>query len=296
MAVYALIYEQYQQGLPLQTEKDILFEIFMKGCSQIMGTNTFFFLCCVLYVYPMYFFSKRKLDQYWFYGVLMFVISFSFYAYGTNGIRNGLATSLFLAAVTLNDRKNTIALLLISVAIHQSLVIPVAAYLIALFYRDILVLLLVWLTAIPLSLALGSFWEQFFMGLGLVEEQRIAGYLGGSDLFADEELKVGFRWDFLLYSATGIAAIWYYCIKKKLEDKFYQTIAAVYIISNTLWILVIRANFSNRIAYLSWFLLAAIIIYPLARYKIFKNQHPVVGTVIAIYFLFTYIVSVVFAK
>ena len=59
-------------------------------------------------------------------------------------------------------------------------------------------------------------------------------------------------------------------------------------IANAFWILIIRANFSNRFAYLSWFLMAPVIAYPMLRYKLFPNQYRIVGLVLAFYYLFTY--------
>ena len=35
------------------------------------------------------------------------------------------------------------------------------------------------------------------------------------------ELNVGFRWDFLVYSASGVFAGWYYIFKQKYQDKLY---------------------------------------------------------------------------
>jgi hypothetical protein len=298
MAVYAQVFEGYKNGMPLLADRDLLFEIFTQACSQIMSANMFFFICCALYVIPLYLFSKSVFKDYWFYGFFILVLSFSFWAYGTNGIRNGIATSLFMLAIS---RKNKIFIALwifIAISIHQSIVIPAIAYLITIFYKNTKILIVGWLLAIPVSLASGGFWENFFMGLGIVDEDRVVGYLSGSDLYLDQvvEIQTGFRWDFLLYSATGIFAGWYFIVKKNFDDKFYNQLFSVYIIGNGLWILIIRANFSNRIAYLSWFLLGAVIIYPLLKNQIFKKQHQVIGSVTLVYFLFTYILNVVLGK
>lgn len=298
MAVYALEFKDYANGAPLNTDKEIVFGFFMKFCSGIMSAEVFFLLCAFLYVYPLYLASKKIFKDYWFYSLFILVISFSFWAYGTNGIRNGLATSLFIYALSRDKKTVTIAFITLSVLIHTSLIIPTIAYTISLFYKNLKPYLVAWFVAIPLSLALGSFWENFFLNLGFIEQDRVIGYFSDDDAYLDNivEIKVGFRWDFLLYSAIGVFAGYYYIYKKHFEDVFYNRLFAIYLMCNALWILVIRANFSNRFAYLSWFLLGLLIIYPLLKVSIFNKQHVVVGRILFIYFLFTYFLNFVFAK
>ena len=43
--------------------------------------------------------------------------------------------------------------------------------------------------------------------------------------------------------------------KNYIEDQLYVKMCNIYLLANAIWILVIRANFSNRFAYLSWFYL-----------------------------------------
>ena len=55
----------------------------------------------------------------------------------------------------------------------------------------------------------------------------------------------------------------------------------MYILANTFWILVIRANFSDRFAYLSWFIYSAVLIYPLVTNpKIVQNSSKWVSLII----------------
>jgi hypothetical protein len=298
MAVYAEDFESYANGMSLRIERDVLFEMFMQFCSKIMSAEAFFLLCAFIYTLPLYLFSKKIFKDYWFYAFFILVASFSFWAYGSNGIRNGIATSLFLYAISRSNKVTIGIWIFVAVSIHQSLIVPALAYVISLFYKNTKLYIAGWFLAIPLSLILGSFWENFFMGLGLVEEQRVVGYLSGSEQMLDQvvEIKTGFRWDFLLYSSTGVLAGWYFIVKKGFEDKFYNHLFTVYVICNALWILVIRANFSNRIAYLSWFLLGAVIIYPLLKNQIFNKQHKVIGSILFAYFSFTYLLNVILAK
>jgi len=98
----------------------------------------------------------------------------------------------------------------------------------------------------------------------------------------------------LFYSAFGVFAGWYFIYKKRFEDPFYNQLLNTYLICNGFWILVIRANYSNRFAYLSWFMMGLVIIYPVLKKQLFKNQHWVIGKIIFAYFLFTYLMNVIY--
>jgi hypothetical protein len=274
---------------------DLAFDYLMLFCAKIMTVELFFVTCALLYILPLYMVSKKYFGKFWVYSFFMLVLSMSFWAYGTNGIRNGLATSFFLFALSRDKLASKIGFMIIAVLFHKSLIVVTFAFILSKYYSNSKAYILGWFLFIPLSLALGSFWENFFMGLGLVEDEKIASYLSGTDEFLDKivEVKVGFRWDFLVYSATGVFAGWYFIVKRKFKDSHYIQLYNIYIIVNAFWVLVIRANFSNRFAYLSWFMLSLIIIYPLLKQDFFENQYKVLAKIIFCYFLFTYILNFV---
>lgn len=299
MSTYAFNFDKYKAGDPvdLTTNKDLLFEFFSKYCSGIMTVEVYFMVCAALYVIPLYLFAKKVFEDYWFYAFLMLVISLSFWGYGVNGIRNGLATSVFLLGIS---RKNFIFSLLIigsTYFIHKSMFIVLIAYAITFVHRDYANYLRIWLLAIPSSLLLGGFFETLFLNLGVFANDKVADYLlGGGEEFNDQFSSLGFRWDFLLYSATGVFAGWYFIFVKKIEDKLYTQVFNIYLLVNAFWVLVIRASFSNRFAYLSWFLLGVVIIYPLLKKQLFDKQHLIIGRIIFIYFAFTYVLNVLLVK
>lgn len=291
MLTYANDFERYATGeKKVVEEKDYAFNYFMILCSKVMDVYGFFVLCAVLYVVPLYHFSKKHFKEYWFYSFFILIVSFSFWAYGVNGIRNGIATSLFLLALSFDKKIITAFIFFLAISFHKTLLLPIIAYVLTMYYTNTKTLLGLWILAIPLSLVLGEFLESFFLGLNFFEDERLNEYLGG----VDEEImgqfsSTGFRWDFLLYSATGVFAGWYFVVKKGYEDKLYIQIFNTYIIANIFWVLMIRASFSNRFAYLSWFLLGIVTIYPFLKLKFFENQHQKVATILLATFAFTYL-------
>ncbi|HTO14250.1 MAG TPA: EpsG family protein [Edaphocola sp.] len=274
----------------LSGSHDVFFNQFINFSARIMGNRSFFFVCAALYVIPAYLVSKKLFKKYWFYAFLMLVGSFSFFSYGTNGIRNGIATSFFLLGISQNKNIFKALWFLLAYGFHGSLIIPIIAYLATIFYNKTDTYFKVWLLCIVLSLALGSTFETLFSQF--ISDDR-ATYLTDTTAFQDQFSKTGFRWDFLLYSAAGVFSGWYYIKKKKIDDKLYNQLFNIYLTCNGFWILVIRASFSNRFAYLSWFLLAIIIIYPWLKFSFQKEQHKKIGYILLSYYGFTYFMNVV---
>lgn len=296
MGIYNMKLENYAKGAPLKYKQDVLFEFMMYFFAKYLSAKSFFFTCAFLYVYLLYASAKKMFKDYWFYAFLLLIAAFTFWAYGSNGIRNGLATSIFLYGLTRNNKITAIIILAASYFIHKSMLIPIIAFVISYAYSNTKTYLIIWFLAIPLSLILGGFWENFFLTLGF-GEQKLDTYLGEFDqISAGVELKTGFRWDFLLYSFSGIFAGWYYIYKKEFQDVFYNQLFHTYIITNALWVLIIRANYSNRFAFLSWFILGLILIYPILKNQLFEKQHQLIGKIILGSFAFSYLMNIILNK
>lgn len=297
MRTYAETYEHYASGLNYIEKDDIIFDYLMQFCSSVMSVELFFLICAVIYILPLYLATRKFFQDYQFYGFLMIVISMSFWAYGTNGIRNGIATSLFVFALSRTKYVYILLWIIVAILFHKSMIIPSLAFLATYLYNKSKTYFYIWLAVIPLSLVLGSFWESFFLSIGLFEDTKLDEYLILDDDYQEQFSQVGFRWDFLLYSAVGVFTAWYFLIKRNFSDDIvYVRMCNVYLLTNALWILVIRANFSNRFAYLSWFLLGLIIVYPFLKYKFLNNQHSVLGRIILAYFLFTFFMNVILGQ
>lgn len=292
MIIYYYEFTNYVNGAPFDSKKDFLFECMKYFFANYLSAEIFFFTCSFLYVFSLYWATKKLFKDYWFYCFLMLVASFSFWVYGVNGIRNGLATSLFFYAITRDKLSSKVLFILVTLLVHKSMLVPVGAYVVASNYTTIKMYFYFWLLTIPLSLALGGFWEGFFLNLGFGDE-KLDAYLGQFDQASEGVvLTVGFRWDFLLYSASGVFAAWYFIFKKKFNDLFYTKLVGTFLIANGFWVLIIRANYSNRFAFLSWFMLGMVLVYPLLKRKFFENQHVVIGLILLVNFAFSYLLNI----
>ena len=285
MGGYSYQFKMLKSGFPITNKKDILFRLFMQGCSKIMDVHTFFLVCAILYVVPLYIVSKKWFSSVWFYAFLMLVGSFSFWSYGTNGIRNGIASSFLLLAMSNEKTIFRLLWIALSVGFHKAMALPAMGFIITWFYNVPKTFFYFWLAAIPLSLAFPGFWEN--MLASMVDDDRTAAYLTEENIYDDQFRYVGFRWDFLLYSAIGVLAGWYYLFKRKLKDVNYYRLFNTFLFTNA-----ICANFSNRFAYLSWFMMALVVVYPWLKAKFEKGQPQKFAYTIFGYYLFTYIMNV----
>lgn len=288
---YAQTFEKYQRNIFTEAkDSEKVFQFLMSNFAKITSVNIFLLFCGCLYIIPLYLACKKMFKTYWFLPFFMLVISLSFWAYGVNGVRNGIATSLFIYALSLDSLPLQIAFFFLGLGFHQSLLLPIVGFVLTKINNNSKFYLLFWLLCIPISLVAGNLFSGFFAGY--FENDKLNAYLIEENT-EDHFSHVGFRWDFLLYSMTAVYAVWYFVFKKKFEDVLYNRIANIYLFANGVWVLVIRSNFSNRFAYLSWFLLGLVIVYPFLKQQFFKDQYIVLSTVIFFYFMFTFFLDVV---
>ncbi|WP_139855627.1 EpsG family protein [Aequorivita sinensis] len=288
MLTYNKRFVYYQNGGQITSPNDILFQVFTKISSQFVNARIYFLLCVILYILPLIAVSKKWFKDYWFYAFLFLVTSFSFWTYGTNGIRNGIAGSIFLWGMSREKKIWQVIIILIAINIHKSMALPAAAFLLANFYNNPKVLMYFWVFCIPLSLIAGGAFINLFASIGFDER---TSYLTQENVYNVEFASSGFRWDFLLYSATAVFAGWFYIFKRKYKDKIYFWLFNTYILTNAFWILVIRAQFSNRFAYLSWFMISLVILYPLLKKYIVDKQHKKIGLLLVAYYSFTFLMN-----
>ena len=256
----------------------------MNGCKAAgFGVQVFFAIIAFGYVMSAFWAVKLFMPKDPMLGVVFLLTSLMFFPFAVNGLRNGLACHLVLlgAAWLFKDKWVPAGLsLLTAVGFHRSVLLPIAALLIARFlYRTVRYAIVIWITAIVVSFVAGDLFSALFAGLGF--DDRMSQYVSISNL--SEFSKVGFRWDFLLYSLGPIAMAWYVCIRKGLKDNWYDAICTVYCVCNAFWVLVIRSAFSNRFAYLSWFLYPIVIAYPLVNMPIREDQDRFTGWILLAY-------------
>ena len=67
----------------------------------------------------------------------------------------------------------------------------------------------------------------------------------------------------------------------------FYILATTYILANSFWVMVIKAAFSNRFAYLSWFLYPVVLAYAVIRLHIWSDQDRKAGLILLLHAGFT---------
>lgn len=275
---------------------DWLWTLFTAFCSQTMSAKIYFTIVDLIYFSFTYLACRKAIDNNVFAAVIFLMGSFSFYSYSVNGLRNGMACCILLYAIALcaSSRKNVvfgIALSFISANIHKSTLIPIAALFASLYFiRSFKQAYTFWFLSIIVSLVAGGAISSFFAGLGF--DDRLS-YLNTMD--DGKFSKTGFRWDFLIYSMMPIILGYYIVMKRGIRNRTYEVLLNTYTLANAFWIMVIRANYSNRFAYLSWFMYALVLAYPLFRMDIWGNrQGKVASQIMLAHVGFTWFMSFIY--
>lgn len=256
-----------------EVSHDWLFYTIEKVCAEIMDVHLWLMLMMCCYIIPMYKGCKQIDVKHGALLMLFCIGAFEFYTFAVNGIRNGIACSIMIMAVAALCKKKivvTAIMCFIATGFHKSVALPVAALFFTYFVRNPKYMFIGWLGAIGVSLAFGSQIDAMLSAMSY--DERMANNLQNDD--ADGQiLEHRFRWDFLLYSSMPIILAAYTIFKRKLYDKTYLLLLGTYMYANSFWVLAIRAIFSNRIAYLSWFIYPIVLAYPLLNFEVFKKNH-----------------------
>ena len=261
-------------------------------CIDMTDASGWLFVIAIFYVIGMSFAAYRWLPRHFSIAVVFLFTAFSFWGFATNGIRNGMATSIALVGLSFFNRtkKEMIigyGLLIVATMTHKSCMLTIATATLALFLKNTKINITFWLFCIVLGLLFQEQFKSLFSGL--IDDGRMAAYLNAEvskELFS----KTGFRWDFLLYSALPIFIGWIATYKKSINDKTYSFILHTYIFSNAFWVLINTAAYSNRYAYLSWFLYPIVLVYPFCKFKFLQHQSVILGILLVGMTAFTYFI------
>ena len=296
----------YSKGFFALQERGYVFEPFFgrewaytnlsNFCASYADIHVLFLINAVIYVGGLWLAIRIIFGQHYYVPFLVFLSMFTFWTYGVNGIRNGLGASVFILALA-NINRPGLAMLLAfcSTGFHKSMWLVVGAAVIAWYIKNSYLYIVGWFLSIILSLTMGMTLQNMISGLGIMQDdERFNGYLTGTNQVGEiVQTTMEFRWDFVLFSALGIAFGWYFIIKRKFKDEFYIWVFNIYCLANAFWINVIRATYSNRIAQISWFILPLVMSYPTSKKRFWTDHEKYMGYAIIIMYSFNFYYNII---
>lgn len=295
MVNYADWYTRLYEGEPFifdWTTNNLIFDnLFVWWGSMRLGYRSFFLLIATIYFGAAYLGIRKLFPNDRLPVFLVFLAAFSTFSYSTNGIKAGAAASLLILALGYREYlKVCIPLVLLSWGFHHSMIMVVAAFVLTLLVKNPKIYFAGWIFCFLIAAAHISFFAEFFSGF---TTEHGAEYLlteGG-----DEGTKGGFRIDFILYSAVPVIVGWYAVFKKKIRlTSLYKNLLNLYLCLNGIWMLCMYAAFTNRIAYLSWFLYPIVLVYPFLQEDWGKNRYRTFSIVMLGHLGFTLFMSIMY--
>lgn len=303
---YARQFDEYIKWGILELKESISndkgFSIFTLFMAQFKSITLYFGVIALVYVLPVFFVLNKEFQSTRFIAFLLVVCSFSFWGYGVNGLRNGMATSLIIAAIFSKRLLIQIPLILIASSLHGSALLPGAVFILAKYYNKPKFYLLFYGICLLLSLLFGTQLGDLIGDWDLLNntDERLQGYLQtemndeiDGRVAANIFSRVGFRWDFLLYSLVPIVLGYIYIFRLNYQNKLYRILYCTYVGCNAFWLLTIYVPFNNRFAYLSWFIYPFVISYPLLKQKDFVDfQQSKIQLMVFLNYAFTFIMFI----
>lgn len=259
---------QYQDIYSLWP-KSFIFDIFavnfiydnlMYFCASIQFPPILFYLMVAAIYYGCAYLACRKIfPNNSAAAFVVFLAAFSTFSYGTNGIKAGAAASIFLLALAYRENLGlSIILAIVSLGFHHAMQLPVVAYVLTLFYKNSRVYFAAWIFCFLMAAAHVTAFQSFLAGFS--DEQGAAYLMSDGTIWGG---KGGFRIDFIIYSAMPVLVGYWAIFKKKMQlSKFYSSLLNMYLVTNGIWMLCMYVEYTNRIAYLSWFMYPIVLVYP----------------------------------
>ena len=263
--------------------------------SMNMGTESFWIISAGIYFIGTWLFCKKVFPYDIYLTYLVFLAAFSTFSYTTNGCKAGNAATIFLLAIAYKKKLIiSIPLLIVSLGFHHSMILPIIAYASVSFYKNSKFYLYLWLLCIIISLAHITWFQELFAQVSADNgDLHGANYLQGNDSNGWGG-KSGFRYDFVLYSAMPVVVGFYAIFKKKIKSSTYQFVLNLYLLLNSVWMLCMYAEFTNRIAYLSWFMYPFVLIYPLLNENWGAYKYKTLSKVMLCHLGFTIFMQVIY--
>lgn len=266
-------YYELARGLPFAFSFDTTNIIFDNAlnwfASKEIPVSYFYIAISFVYFAAMYAACRRLFPGSSSLAFVACLGAFSTFSYSVNGIKAGAAASVFLLAMAYRDKRIVcIVLALFSWGLHHSMSVVLAALVGASIFRNTKVYFYFWIICVLIAAAHISTFQSFFASFA---DEKGAGYLR-PDEFDESAWVTGFRIDFILYSAAPIVIGYWLLFQRRVRNEIYEFWLRVYLLVNSVWMLCMYAAFTNRIAYLSWFMYPIVLLFPFLGFEWSESQ------------------------
>ncbi|MCH5346390.1 MAG: EpsG family protein, partial [Muribaculaceae bacterium] len=281
MTGYAGVYDYYTKvniAYNLNNTNFIFDNLILFSAVTGVPKHFFFLIISCIYFIITFWATKRLFPGNTLAAYVVWLGSFSTFSYGVNGIKAGAAAAFFILAISFYKKKViSILLSIVSLGFHHSMILCIVAYIITLIYQKSGIYFCFWVFCMIVSMLKIIYFQELLAGLS---DESGSAYLTTTQDSKNFGGRGGFRLDFILYSSLPIIVGFSTVFKKHLVTYIYSILFNFYLLTNAIWMLCMYASFTNRIAYLSWFVYPFVLTYPLLQMNWGKNQRVVFRLII----------------
>lgn len=233
---------------------DIVFYGLMYVVSLIGEFRLFLFVVSVLFFGCAYCAFCRLLKNNSHIAFFIFCISPYLFFAGINALRNGLAASLMLLAISYRQNmKWFVSLLFASCLTHLSMVVPALSLFIFRGKKSLSILFIAWGVLFLLSMFGVNF-------TGIIE--FMLGFSNTSSV-GDVDSAYALH-DFLVYGLPVVLLVYWY--RNYCQNDMVQRILCLYLVGSCMQVMALHSStMAIRFAYYSGFLLPLVLVYPLTK-------------------------------
>lgn len=293
MSNYIIVFNA-RSGEIFQPSWDVENKIFDNYMNLLISLGfkpvALFFTTAIVYFSCMSIALKKIFPKDALLAFIVYLAAFSTLSYGTNGIKAGAAASMFMLAIAYRENLKLLILFsALSWGLHHSMFFVIAGAATVTFYKKTKHYFLFWCFALLCAAAHITFFQELFAS---ASDAKGASYLSseGTDYFRTTT----FRLDFVLYSAFPVFIGYKMYFKYKIRSEMYEWILNLYLVLNGIWMLCMYAEFTNRIAYLSWFILPILIIYPYLNEYVNSQQYKILNKVVYVQLAFSLFMNFIY--
>ncbi|SDF28407.1 EpsG family protein [Bacteroidales bacterium KHT7] len=268
-----------------------IFDNILIGCSSFgIPISAFFTIIAFIYFFGIFQACKKIFPNAPMLSYVVYLGAFSTFSYGTDGIKAGAAAAIFLLALAYRENKLlSILFIAISYGFHHSMAMVIASYVSVCLVKTSKYYVCFWIFCLAMAILHVEYFQLLF---GSFSDEKSQSYLI-VDKNDEMVYLTGFRLDFILYSAVPVL-LGYRNITGGYKSTMYSMLYNLYVMTNGIWLLCMYASYSNRIAYLSWFLYPIVLLYPFVDHKKKSFSYHKTSKVVYYHLGFTLFMAIVY--
>ena len=280
---YQRAYEYYSNSDTFEVEKDIFYDFITFVLSKFITFKVFLIFCASIYFFGFYFGLKKIFKNNVYIPLVLLFISPYFVANGVSAIRSGMAASVFTFGLGLAYQKKSnlkvFSIILISVLLHISMIVPVLFFLVTKFFKNTKLIFVFWLFSFILSL--------LNINIVILVVDKIGFLAERASFYAVNEGTRSYWDNFLIFGLPPVLFAVYYILSRKIIDKNYIHLVNAYMLIHIPYIILLNSEYGLRLGYLAEFMLPIILCWPLLKFNDFKVRalHFKIVLVLTIIFL-----------